>query len=370
MDGVMLRGAVDRMDSEGVVGWLYGSSYTAPPIVRAFLHHDMIGESLAEGHRPDLEQVGFGDGRCGFEIRFNQPIDPTYLPFVTVKPADIDLQLPIPASLSAYIDPVRAGLAAHSGAGRPRSVLGGLWTDRLDAPQLLAGRVAVGTCAAELQPALQELIRNGHVVLHHVLAPHGVSAKNVTDFRTVSGRPAEGDDRLQDALSGIAGLLFRKPVVRLLRAILDDQPVIYGLDTLSYTSPFAQASTFVDLPSPGECVALYVGNPDGLVRLDVVRDSHEMAEFDPDGRSRWTGAGTEALNRFVAEAGLSMEGLELDTLDLAIISPGLVHRVTASPDVPALRAVSAPRRVTPTRFLAGEGSWSEVKHASGARIRV
>ncbi len=242
--------------------------------------------------------------------------------------------------------------------------------DRLDAPQLLAGRVAVGACAAELQPALQELIRNGHVVLHHVLAPHGVGAKDVTDFRTASGRSAEGDERLRDALSGIAGLLFREPVVRLRRAILDDHPVIYGFDTLSDTSPFIQASTFVEFPSPGECVALYVGNPDEPVRLDVVRDSHEMEEFDPGGRSRWTGAGAEALNRFVAEAGLSTEGLELGTLDLAIISPGLVHRVTASPEAPALRAVSAPRRVTPTRFLTGDGSWPEVRHASGARIRV
>ncbi len=80
----------------------------------------MIGESVAEGYCPDLEQVGFGDGRCGFEIRFNQPIDPTYLPFVTVKPADIDLQLPIPARLSAYVDPIKAGLAGRSGAGRSR----------------------------------------------------------------------------------------------------------------------------------------------------------------------------------------------------------------------------------------------------------
>ena len=155
MNGVMIKGAVDRLDSDSAAGWLYGSDYTAPPIVRAFLHHDMIGESVADAHRPDLEQVGLGDGRCGFEIRFTRPIDPAYLPFVTVRPNDVDLHLPIPSSGLAYIDLINAVLVGYPSTGRSRSVLGGLWTDRLDAPQLLAGRIAVGATAAELQPALQ-----------------------------------------------------------------------------------------------------------------------------------------------------------------------------------------------------------------------
>ena len=152
--------------------------------------------------------------------------------------------------------------------------------------------------------------------------------------------------------------------------MFDDQPVIYRLDALAEPGRFAQASSFEDLPSPGECVALYVGNPDGPVVIDVVRDSHEMAEFGPDGRSRWTRAGAGALTRFAAGAGLSIESLELDAFDLAIVSPGLVHRATAGRGAAVLRAVSAPRRVTPTRFLTGEGAWTEVGHVSGARIRV
>ena len=371
MNGVMIKGAVDRLDSDSAAGWLYGSDYTAPPIVRAFLHHDMIGESVADAHRPDLEQVGLGDGRCGFEIRFTRPIDPAYLPFVTVRPNDVDLHLPIPSSGLAYIDLINAVLVGYSSTGRSRSVLGGLWTDRLDAPQLLAGRIAVGATAAELQPALQELIRNGHVLLHNALAPNGVGAREVAHFHVATGpRPPEEETRLRAALTGIAGLLFRESVVRLLRAVFDDHPVIYRLDMASAAIGFAQASSMEDLPSPGECVALYAGNPDGPVRIDVVRDSHEMAEFGPDGRSRWTGAGTSELARYAAEAGLSIESLELDALDIAILSPGLVHRVVASAEAPALRAVLAPRRVTPTRLLTGDGSWSAGGHVSGARGRV
>lgn len=373
MNGVMIKGAIDRLDSEGAVGWLYGAEYTAPPLIRAFLHHDLIGESFADNHRPDLEEVGFGDGRCGFEIRFDRLIDPSYLPFVTVKPLDVDLQLPVAVNGSAYLDLVNAVLVGFAGAGRTRSVLGGLWTDRLDAPQLLAGRIAVGACAAELQPALQELIRNGHVVLHNALAPNGVSTKDVSNIEmatSAGSRDPGGEGRLKSALTGVAALLFRDPIVRLLRAVFDDHPAVYKLDALSGERVFKQISAVEPLPSPAECVAIYVGNPGGTVRIDVIRDSHELPEFSVSGQSRWTSGGALELSQFAVEAGLSIESFELDALDVAIVGPGLVHRVVASPEAPALRAIAAPRRVTPTRFLSGDSSWTEAGHVSGARIRV
>ncbi len=371
MNGVMIRGAIDRLDSDGAVGWLFGSDYTAPPLVRAFLHHDMIGEGFADGYRADLEEVGFGDGRCGFEIRFDRPIDPSYLPFITVKPQDVDLHLPVAVSAGAYLDLVNAVLTGYAGAGRNRSVLGGLWTDRVDAAQLLAGRVSVGASPAELQPALQELIGNGYVVLHNVLAPNGMAAKDIANVQTATApRAAEDQAKLKGALTGLAGLLFREPVVRLLRAVFDDQPAIYRLNSIDDETAFAQASSFEALPSPGECVALYAGHPDASVRLDVVRDSHELPEFSTRGQSRWTSAGATELASFATEAGLSIESMELDALDVAIVGPGLVHRIVATADAPALLAIAAPRRVTPTRFLSGDGAWTEVGHVSGARIRV
>ena len=372
MNGVTIKGAIDKVDNEGVVGWLYCPEYSEPPIIRAFLHHDVIGETIADGHRPDLEEVGFGDGRCGFDIRFNRPIDASYLPFVTVKPLDVDLHLPTGASGTGYLDLINAIASGFAGAGRNRSVLGGLWTDRSDAPQLLAGRVAVGAVAAELQPVLQELILNGYVVLHNALAPNGVSSKDAASFKTATAGlfAGESDSKLKTALTSVSALLFREPVVRLLRAVFDDHPVVYNLAAVSGDEGFAQASTFETLPSPGECLAIYVGNPSALVQIDVVRDSHELPEFSANGRSRWTVGGVDDLNRFATQAGLSIESLEIDSLDIAIVSPGLMHRVKASKDAPALRAIAAPRRVTPTRFLSGETSWTEVGHVSGARIRV
>ncbi|MGI4746080.1 MAG: hypothetical protein ACRYGI_14895 [Janthinobacterium lividum] len=373
MTAVMIKGAIDRLDGEGAIGWLYAADYTSPPLIRAFLHHDLIGESFADVHRPDLETVGFGDGRCGFDIRFNRPIDPGYLSFITVKPQDVDLLLPVPVATAAYLDLVNAVLTGFAGSGRNRSVLGGLWTDRTDAPQLLAGRIAVGACAAELQSVMQELILNGHVVLHNALSPAGVNGKDVANIRFATAPrflDGEGDGRLKTALTSVAGLLFREPVVRLLRAAFDDHPVAYRLDSLGGDNRFAQISALGDLPSPGECMAVYVGNPTAPIRIDILRNSHELPEFGPSGRSRWTLGGADELSHFASEAGLSIESIELDAQDVAIVGPGLIHRVVASREAPALRAVVAPRRVTPQRFLSGEGTWTESGHVSGARIRI
>ncbi|MBE7213467.1 MAG: hypothetical protein INR65_20820, partial [Gluconacetobacter diazotrophicus] len=304
MDGLILKGAVDKLDSDGAVGWFYGSDYTVPPTIHAYLNHELIGQGIADAHRPDLEQVGFGDGRCGFDIRFDRVIDPVYLSQITVRPRDLDLHLPVPSSGAAYMDIVGTLVGSHAGSGRSRSVLGGLWTDRTDAPQVLAGRVSVGACAADLQPALRQLIRNGYVVLQHGLAPNGMSARDEANFRLAAEAGATADENgLRQALGGIATLLFRDTVVRILRAAFDDQPVIYRIEALSGDGDFHQASTVEALPSPNECVAIYVGNASEPVRLDLVRDSHELPEFGGDAQSRWTPAGRHQLSRFAAEAG-------------------------------------------------------------------
>ncbi|MCQ8279311.1 hypothetical protein NFI95_12750 [Acetobacteraceae bacterium KSS8] len=365
----MIRGAVDRLDSEGAVGWLYGVDYQDPPLVRAFLHHEMIGETVADVYRNDLEQVGFGDGHCGFRITFNRPIDPTYLPFVTIRPENVDLLLPLPPVTDNYRDLINNVLFGYPAAARNRSVLGGLWTDRLDAPQLLAGRVAVGSCPADLQPPLQGLIRDGHVLLHNALAPNGVSARDVSAFQ-IATEAGAGNGQRTSALSTIASVLFREQVVRLLRALFDDHPVAYRFDLLSGDQAYGQASAVEDLPSPNECIALYIGNPKAPVRLDCVRDSHDLPEFGPTGLSRWTPKGANEAATFAMDAGRSIETLELDALDIALVGPGMMHRVVAEEDAPAFRAILAPRRITPRRFLRGNTTWSEVGHVSGARIRV
>ena len=368
----MISGAVDQLTSQGAIGWLYHADLAQPTTIRAFFGYDMIGEAVADRYRPDLHRVGLGDGHCGFEIPFNRPLSATQLPFVKIKPDGMDLSLSLTGN-AIYLDLLHAILDDAQGAGRHRSILGGLWTDRVDAGQVLAGRIAVGSCMRELQPILLELISSGYVVLPNLLAPNGL-AKRETSAVDMSdqthGRVLDRGPKLKDALDTLGKLLFREISVRLLRAIFDDHPVIYRLDRVDHSGPFHQAASIEVLPSPAESLLLYVSFPGGTSRMEFLRNSHELAEFGPSGRSRWTVEGHSDLIALAEEGGLSIGEAELTNLDVVMVGPGLAHRIVPASGTSVLRALATPRRVTPLRFLSGTESWIEAGHVSGARIRL
>ena len=369
---LMITGSIDKLTPQGAIGWLYRQDLVEPAKIRAFLNNEVIGETMADGYRSDLHQVGLGDGKCGFDMKFTRPIIESQLPFVKIKPDSIDLSLSL-TSKSVYLDVLHAVLADAHGTGRNRSILGGLWTDRTDAAQIVAGRVAVGSCMGELQPVLQELIANGFVVLPGVLAPSGLTRKDAVALDLQGkglAQDADRDSRLREALDTLAKLLFRDAAVRLLRAVFDDHPVIYRVDKIEEEMPFRQAVSIEALPSPAESLMLYVGFPGGSSRLEFIRESHEMAEFGPSGRSRWTAEGAGDLGALAQQDGLSIGEAEFGNLDIVIVSPGLVHRVSGSSRVPVLSALVTPRRITPLRFLSGGDAWVEASHVSGARIRI
>ncbi len=367
-----MKGSVDQVTAEGSTGWLFAEPNGRKPVVQAYLRHRLMGQAVADLYRPDLEQVGLGDGRHGFEIRFDEALDPSYLPFVSVRPEGYDLAIPAHGN-SGYIDLVRRIVGDYPGTGRNRSVLGGLWTDRLDARALLAGRVAVGSVPLQAQAALSDLIAHGAARLPDVMAEHllGPDAIECVALLAQSPRQPESvDETLRPALSLLAKLLFNEPLVSVLRAAFDDHPVAYRLDLLQHTQPgFSQACTVEALPSPGECALLYLCAGTGA-RVEIVRDSHEFAEFTDVGRSRWTSQGKEGVRDVLDAQGGSVEAVELVPEDMLLVGPGTLHRLVAHGSSPVLRALLAPRRVTPTRFLSGEGSWLESNHVSGARLRL
>jgi hypothetical protein len=368
----MITGSIDRLTPQGAIGWLYRQDLLEPAKVRAFLNNEVIGETMAGAYRPDLHRVGLGDGHCGFELKFTRSISESQLPFIKIKPDSIDLSLSLTGK-DVYLDLLHAVLSNAHGAGRNRSILGGLWTDRTDAAQILPGRVAVGSCVGELQPVLRELIANGFVVLPGVLAPNGLTQKDALALdlqRKGLTQDADQDSRLLEALDTFAKLLFRDAAVRLLRAVFDDHPVIYRLDKIEEEMLFHQAISVEALPSPAESLLLYVGFPGGNSRLDFIRESHEMAEFGPSGKSRWTAEGESDLGALAQQDGLSIGETEFGNLDIVVVSPGLVHRVSGSSRAPVLSALATPRRITPLRFLSGRDSWVEASHVSGGRIRI
>jgi len=297
-------------------------------------------------------------------MTFYEAVDPALLPFVSIRPRGGDVELPRYA-MTGFGDFFRAVHARHPGAGRNRSVFGGLWTDRTDAAALLAGRVAAGTVPADAAPVVSALVAQGYAVLPKALAGLPEAEREaIAQFEAGRAIAAEGAGRA--VLEALAALLFREPVLRPLRAILDDLPACTRVVPAQGVEPgFLQPSTAEALPSPAECLVLAtpIG---GALTLDVVRGSHALPEFTADGRSRWIHAGIGAAQELALSQGLSVEQAEVMPGDLAIIGPGTLHRLRVAEGAAALRAWILPRRVTPTRFLTGEGGTFSLRHATGA----
>lgn len=368
-----LRGSVDSLDVEGASGWIFDGDRGLPVVVQAMLDGRVIGDAPAELPRPDLASAGLGDGRCGFRIDFYDAVDPAALPFVSVRPQGGDVELPR-TNLTGFGEYFRALHARFPGAGRHRSVFGGLWTDRTDAPRLLAGRIASGATPADLAPALQSLVSDGYVVLKSALAPTGFGAADLALVESLEdGRPLDprSEPAARRLLEALPGVVFRDVALRTLRAVLDDNPVIYRA-ALSRGSDgaFAQPSAIDALPSPAECVAVVACAGGEPALIDLVRDSHKLPEFTSDGRSRWLVAGAGAGVEIATEHALSIERAEVGPLDLVLVGPGTMYRLRAPEGTAAVTACCAPSRLSPSRFLSGEGGTFTVRHHSGAILAV
>jgi hypothetical protein len=65
----LLRGQVDQVDRERIVGWAQDSACPDEPVRLRILDNGVtIGDVVADRYRPDLERAGIGLGRCSFEL--------------------------------------------------------------------------------------------------------------------------------------------------------------------------------------------------------------------------------------------------------------------------------------------------------------
>ncbi|MES2713121.1 MAG: hypothetical protein V4653_16190, partial [Pseudomonadota bacterium] len=223
-----------------------------------------------------------------------------------------------------------------------------------------------------------DFIGEGYLVLRGALAPAAPPA-GLKAF----GQPLAASDG--DAARALAERLpeqvFTPPTLRLLRAILDDNPTLHrivsGVDRRR--TGFEQPSAAEALPSPAECLLLVFGlaaEPTAGLRLDIVRGSHELPEFTGHGRSRWladTPADREpAALELAREFGASVETIDVGPRDIALLGPGMLHRLRPPPEgVLALRAWCLPARISPTRMLMpGHDGGVQVAHPSGAMLAL
>lgn len=342
----MVRGAIDSLTSGEARGWAYAPDRADPVMVQAVLNHEIVGQAVADLYRADLAAAGVGDGHSGYVMKFLRPIDPLYFPFIAVKLDGGDAELPRASTLGfgAFFSALHHAWPA---SGRHRSVLGGVWTDRTDAAALLAGKCAIGQIPPALAPALGELIRTGFALRDLPALPP------VTDW--------------QAALPGCAAALLDQPaLLALLRAVLEDNPLLVAADwAAAETTALEQPSTAIASPSPAECLALVLPFGAGVV-LDILRDGHVLAEFTPDGVSRWAGGGRGAAAAIVAGNGL----LDCHTLApdrVAVLGPGTLYRLRCPPGNAALRLLCLPARLLPLA-IATDSLRREILCAGGARL--
>lgn len=368
-----IRGSIDSLTTKRANGWAFSPSEKGPTVVQAMLFGRIIGEAVADEHRPDLAAAGIGDGRSGFGIAFYEPVDPSLLPMVSVRPQGGDVELPR-TDLTGFPEFFRAMQARFPAAGRSRSVFGGLWTDRTDAISVLTGRIASGATLPDLEEPLRRLINDGYVVLRNALAAGGLTTG---DAALIDALPAEqpldgaGDPATRRVLESLPGVLFRPLSLALLRAALDDHPVAYRASVVRGAAGiFSQPSNGDSLPSPAECLLAVVASRHDGAQIDVVRGSHALPEFTAEGRSRWIARDAAAAVEVAIANGAAVDTADIGPNDVAIVGPGTIHRSRGVGDSAAVNVWCAPSRQIPLRVLTrGEGPL-QVRHSSGAGLII
>lgn len=317
----MIRGSFDVVTSTEALGWAFAPGQPEPVLVQAVLNQEILGEALAERHRPDLAAAGFGNGNAGFSIKFFRPIDPKYLPFISVKVDGGDAELPRAAVLG-YKEFFSAVHRARPAAGRHRSLSGGLWTDRTDAAALLQSKMRIGTVRQEVAPVVEKLV-------HYGLTSLEISPPELTSWRQETAAKAEA-------------LVKAGEMAGVLSAVLKDIVLVARADWQSSDEPnYGQPSTRNPSPSPGECLELVLAFDDG-VALDVVRASHMLPEFTVTGTSRWVTPAVEQVETAEPMGLLDREALPPGRL--TIVGPGTIYRLRCPAGAAALRLMVVPMR--------------------------
>ncbi len=332
-----ILGSVDTMTETGVTGWAFAPDMREPLTVQAVLDNRILGETVADIHRADLETVGFGNGRCGYVIRFYEQVDPRYLPFVAIKLAHGEVEFPR-TPMTGYAEFFTSLYKRYPLSGRSRSVFGGLWTERTDAAAILRGRVEVGTIGTAQEPLLGMFIENGYVRLdaEHKLLRSSPGAVNPI-------RP------MHQAI----GVVTDPMILPLLQSILDDQPVALSADTMIEDAVlFRQPSGVEPLASPAECLVLIAAATDRAVHVNIVRGSHRFPEFTAGGTSRYLPGNVAPADQIMAQH--MIDTVTVGPGSVTIIGPGTIYALDGAP---ALQSICVPARLVPANRLAELRAW-------------
>lgn len=272
------------------------------------------------------------------------------------------------------------------------SRFGGLWTDRLDADEEIDRRLSTGAIGSEEAERLRHWVEHGYVILDGAVPPETCDRLRADldrafvdgDPRLLMHSPAQEDYRPLTAGADVErarvvdvhafyesarAALFSEPIVRFLRTLFDDDPLLFQSLTFEKGSQQSlhQDTLFVVTTSPLEFAASWIALEDirpGSGELAYLDGSHRTPEYLFSGKYRHWNAkrdGQRQLDEWrslmsgaAAERGFEEKTFRPKKGDALLWTADLVHGGSAVSD-PALTRKSlvghyCPSRVDPFYF--------------------
>ena len=131
----------------------------------------LVATLAADQFRPDLEEVGVGDGKHSFSVELPRDYDDKdrHVVKVTASGTEMDLS--------------NSPLSGRIGAARPqppqfRNAFGGLWTDLSNAGDVIDGKLSLGQITDVQAEQLRVWIENGFVILPGAVSEAAIDELN------------------------------------------------------------------------------------------------------------------------------------------------------------------------------------------------
>jgi len=161
-------GAIDRLDSTAVEGWLSCPDHPADKFtLELVLHGVVVAIGSADVFRADLKHAQLGEGFCAFSLP-----TPAFLP----TPDLAQLQVRIQGSPLCFIKPTST--ATRCEAIDKYARFGGPWIDAPDFMDRLGQQHRDGLLSDALCDSLVKFVREGYVVLPQAVPPERVEQLN------------------------------------------------------------------------------------------------------------------------------------------------------------------------------------------------
>jgi hypothetical protein len=318
-----ILGSVDRCDQAFIDGWVQVPELPERRLgVEFVLNGQVVGYCTADQFREDLQQGGLGDGCYSFSFPTPVFIPQSEVRRIAVKISGSDVYLRTPQG---------GGADGVDGVAATVSRFGGLWIDRYDWLDRLAGKHRRGEISEEVSTRIFRFVRDGYLVIEGAVAPDLVDRVNdeieaawrspPPGLRVETFEPdgqmhivppdisvREGRTKMLDlyAYSGVTREAIAAPaVVEFLAAIFEDRPKAF--QGLTFWNGSQQAihkdTAYVKIDSnPMHLAATWLALEDispGTGELEYYVGSHRAPDFLFGGVSKWMESHTADHDRFL-----------------------------------------------------------------------